>query len=151
VGASSRVKQPDWPMGEHVVFAPLGHVAFVVTKVPNVLGVTAGTRSMMRVAAISDSKFLQWVVEMRRLLPKSPSDALPHTGLVLVDVGDPARGLPQFWGLAQPAPTRQGRGAISFSSGLVLIVSCARSVSVFTALRRQSQVRHDRAAGIQYL
>jgi len=96
VGVSSRVKQPDWPMGERVVFATLGHVAFVVTKVPNMLGVTAGTRSMMRVDAISDGKFLQWVVEMCRLLPTSPWDALPHTGLALVDVGDPARGLPQF-------------------------------------------------------
>jgi len=138
-------------MGERVVFATLAHVAFVVTKVPNVLGVTAGTRSLMRVDAISDGKFLQWVVEMRRLLPTSPSDALPHTGLALVDVGDPARGLPQFWGLAQPAPTPQGRGAISISSGLVLIVSCARSVSVFTDLRRQSQVRHFPAAGRKYL
>ncbi|OSX73450.1 hypothetical protein BU14_0346s0002 [Porphyra umbilicalis] len=94
--ASSRVEQPDRPLGERVVFATLGHVAFVVTKVPNVLKATAGNRSSMRGAAISDSKFPLWVVEMRRLLLTSPSDSLPHTGLVSVDGRDPARGLTQL-------------------------------------------------------
>jgi len=45
VGASNRVKQPDGPMGDRVVFATLGHVAFVVNKVRNVLETAAGIRS----------------------------------------------------------------------------------------------------------
>ena len=96
VGASNRVKQPDGPMGERVVFATLGHVAFVVTKVRNVLEIAAGIRSSTRGGAIGDGHFPLWVAEVRRLLPTHASDALPHTGLVVVDGADPARGLPQF-------------------------------------------------------
>jgi len=96
VGASSRVKQPEGPMGERVVFATLGHVAFVVTKVRNALEIAADVRPSTRGGAIGDGHFPLWVAEVRRLLPTQASDALTHTSWVLVDAADPARGLPQF-------------------------------------------------------
>ena len=96
VGASNRIKQAEEPTGERIVSATLGHIAFVVTKVRNVLEITAGVRTSSRGGTIGDGHFPLWVAEVRRLLPTQASDAQPHTGLVLVDGADPARGLPQF-------------------------------------------------------
>ena len=58
VGASSRVKRPDRPKGERVVFATYGHVALVATKLRNVLEIAAGIRSSMRAGANNDVKYL---------------------------------------------------------------------------------------------
>jgi len=96
VGASSRVTLPVGPTGERVVSATLGHFAFVVTKVRNVLEIAAGIRPSTRGGAIGDGHFPLWVAEVRRLLPTQASDTEPHSGLVLVDGADPARGLPQY-------------------------------------------------------
>jgi len=96
VGASSRVKLPFGPTDERVIHATLGHFAFVVTKVRNVLENAAGIRTSTRGGAIGDGHFPLWVSEVRRLLPTQASDAHPHAGLVLVDGADPARGLPEL-------------------------------------------------------
>jgi len=96
VGASGRIKQPQGPTGERVISATLGHVAFVVTKVRNVLEIAADIRTSTRGGAIGDGHFPLWVAEVRRLLPTQASDTEPRSGLVLVDGADPTPGLPQF-------------------------------------------------------
>lgn len=100
VGASDRVKQSDGPTGQRIVCATLGHFALIVTKVRNVLEISAGTRLSSRGGAIGDGHFPQWVAEIRRSVPTQPEDAEPHDGLVLVDGGDAARSLPQCYCLA---------------------------------------------------
>ena len=69
VGASSRVTLPVGPTGERVVLATLGHFAFVVTEVRNVLEIAAGIRPLTRGRAIGDGHLPVWVAEVQRLLP----------------------------------------------------------------------------------
>ena len=96
VGASNRVQEPDGPTGERTVSATLGHMAFFVSKVRNVLEMEAGVRPSTRGGAIGDGHFPLRVAEVRRLLPTQASDTETQFGLKLVDGADPARGLPEF-------------------------------------------------------